>query len=367
MKNNNGKVLLGILLSVAGFLDLILPTWTVEIVSSSRYDVYTNSYTFSPFSLIGSVDLLGEEFAFLSGFSLILVLGMLACVIVNFILTLVNKNSNKPASGGMLVPGIFMVIISGIYMLIGFVACATYGIYAVPVALGELGFFMVLGLFIPFCILSKAVNKPVGPAIVNGQHVSTNSGVPSYAAKPQPSAQPYQYAQQSQHANVQPKPTVKTAGPDGRVYGNLQGAQRILDVYEDRVKLTQIQNFRAFLTQDLYKGEKEIPFAMMTSIQYKPASTMILGYLQFEVPGVASGNNFGSENSWTFDESMNTIAQQVCDYCKKRVIDVHTPHSTQVVQQTSAADEILKLKQLLDSGIITQEEFDAKKKQLLDL
>ena len=33
----------------------------------------------------------------------------------------------------------------------------------------------------------------------------------------------------------------------------------------------------------------------------------------------------------------------------------------------SAADEILKFKQLLDAGVLTQEEFDAKKKQLLGL
>ena len=33
----------------------------------------------------------------------------------------------------------------------------------------------------------------------------------------------------------------------------------------------------------------------------------------------------------------------------------------------SAADEILKYKQLLDLGALTQEEFDAKKKQLLAL
>lgn len=37
------------------------------------------------------------------------------------------------------------------------------------------------------------------------------------------------------------------------------------------------------------------------------------------------------------------------------------------VSTTSDADEILKFKNLLDSGIITQEEFDAKKKQLLGL
>lgn len=41
---------------------------------------------------------------------------------------------------------------------------------------------------------------------------------------------------------------------------------------------------------------------------------------------------------------------------------------THVTQQTqSSADELKKYKDLLDSGVISQEEFDAKKKQLLDL
>lgn len=35
--------------------------------------------------------------------------------------------------------------------------------------------------------------------------------------------------------------------------------------------------------------------------------------------------------------------------------------------QFSVADEILKFKQLLDMGVITQEEFDKKKKELLDM
>ena len=41
--------------------------------------------------------------------------------------------------------------------------------------------------------------------------------------------------------------------------------------------------------------------------------------------------------------------------------------SSPIVHQQSNYDEIQKLKQLLDSGIITQEEFDAKKKQILGL
>mgnify|MGYP001625605357 CR=1 FL=1 len=36
----------------------------------------------------------------------------------------------------------------------------------------------------------------------------------------------------------------------------------------------------------------------------------------------------------------------------------------QTVQQVSAADALKKFRDLLDRGVITQEEFDAKKKQL---
>lgn len=38
-----------------------------------------------------------------------------------------------------------------------------------------------------------------------------------------------------------------------------------------------------------------------------------------------------------------------------------------IIQETSTADELKKYKDLLDSGVITQEEFDEKKKQLLSL
>lgn len=43
------------------------------------------------------------------------------------------------------------------------------------------------------------------------------------------------------------------------------------------------------------------------------------------------------------------------------------PNPETETKVTSPADEILKLKQLLDAGVLTQDEFDAKKKQLLGL
>ena len=47
--------------------------------------------------------------------------------------------------------------------------------------------------------------------------------------------------------------------------------------------------------------------------------------------------------------------------------DNKTENTTIVAPTTSNAEELKKYKDLLDSGIITQEEFDAKKKQLLGL
>ena len=40
---------------------------------------------------------------------------------------------------------------------------------------------------------------------------------------------------------------------------------------------------------------------------------------------------------------------------------------TSIVNTVSAADELLKYKQLLDAGVLTQEEFDTKKKELLNM
>ena len=44
-----------------------------------------------------------------------------------------------------------------------------------------------------------------------------------------------------------------------------------------------------------------------------------------------------------------------------------TKNNIPLNNSTNNADEIKKYKELLDGGIITQEEFDAKKKQLLGL
>ena len=52
---------------------------------------------------------------------------------------------------------------------------------------------------------------------------------------------------------------------------------------------------------------------------------------------------------------------------KMREIQQSSETTKQKASNGTSLDELVKLKSLLDSGIISQEEFDAKKKQLLDL
>ncbi len=144
----------------------------------------------------------------------------------------------------------------------------------------------------------------------------------------------------------------------------IKGSQRILIVYEDKVVLKQVKNFSSVITHNFFKGDKTISYSQMTGVQFKKASNFILGYIQFETSSTRGGDNFNSENSWTFDTPYNDVATKIVDYVNERISQ---QTSGQIIQQVSSADELLKYKQLLDSGIITQEEFDKKKKDLLGL
>lgn len=63
-------------------------------------------------------------------------------------------------------------------------------------------------------------------------------------------------------------------------------------------------------------------------------------------------------------KDLHSIAALLTMILKQRQVSAPPAPQTQSV---SAADEILKFKQLADAGILTQEEFEAKKKQLLGL
>lgn len=112
-------------------------------------------------------------------------------------------------------------------------------------------------------------------------------------------------------------------------------------------------------------GEKTLMFKSMTGVQFKEPG-MTTGYMQFIVMG-SSENKKGvlgavqDENTITFLKKERNLLYELKEYIEYRISIPDT------VSSLSSADEIRKLKSLLDDGIITQSEFDAKKKQLLGL
>ena len=64
----------------------------------------------------------------------------------------------------------------------------------------------------------------------------------------------------------------------------------------------------------------------------------------------------------------NEKMQEIVNYIKGRIRDAkNVKTGATVISENSPADEILKYKSLLESGIISQDEFEAKKKELLGL
>lgn len=148
----------------------------------------------------------------------------------------------------------------------------------------------------------------------------------------------------------------------------LKGQNGQLYVYEDKIKITR-KGIAAFIFQGL-KGEKNIPISEIKSIQVKPRK-ITLGYIQFGIGGAIE--NQGGVNAANYDEntitfsdwSLNKYVEEIKRFIESAMLDNKKQNT--ILQATSNADEIKKYKELLDLEIITQEEFDAKKKQLLGI
>lgn len=144
------------------------------------------------------------------------------------------------------------------------------------------------------------------------------------------------------------------------------GVASEIEVFEDKLTITP-QGALGFLNHG-FKGAKTIPFRSITAIELKQADSMS-GYLQFSLLGgnESRGGLFAAikdENSWVFadKEDNNALAEEIKVYIEKQIENSqNTPAQTGV----SSADELTKLAQLRDQGVLSEEEFQAAKEKVL--
>ena len=120
-------------------------------------------------------------------------------------------------------------------------------------------------------------------------------------------------------------------------------------------------------------GEKSIDINNMSGVQLKEAG-LTSGYIQFIFPG-SKENKSGvfaatqDENTVMFVKKEQAMAHEIRDYIEAILANKNNVVASPVMQEAKAdpVNEIRRYKELADEGIITEEEFLQKKKQLLGL
>ncbi|WP_104087929.1 DUF4429 domain-containing protein [Arthrobacter sp. GMC3] len=122
------------------------------------------------------------------------------------------------------------------------------------------------------------------------------------------------------------------------------------------------------------KGVKRIPLQSVTAVQVKPGGAVMSGFIQFTIPG---GNEvrsqFGSqtvdavndENSMIFTRQDEAPFLILRDKIEQALVSHHAP-AAPVAAAPDVMGQLQQLGQLRDAGVVTAEEFEAKKAELLN-
>ena len=172
---------------------------------------------------------------------------------------------------------------------------------------------------------------------------------------------------------VQEKIAEANGQPKEYVYKITAHTGSYIEAYKDYLVIAHMGTGTIASTmQGGVTGGKRINYTDLTSIQFKEPGGTMVGFIQVIYPGSIENKGgvldmINDENSVPVMPCDTEYAREVVNYIERRKVEIESHSSTTSTPALSAADEIMKFKNLLDSGIITQEEFDAKKKELLAL
>ena len=155
---------------------------------------------------------------------------------------------------------------------------------------------------------------------------------------------------------------------EGRRYNLKSNGKYEIIIKDNFISITQ-SGFKNMLNKGIV-GTKNIDMNNITAVQYK-APGMTTGYMQLALLGSqeVKGGVMGAvkdENTILFTKKEEKMVLEIKEYIEN-FISNKNKHNEKNDNNSgiSIADEILKFKQLLDAGAITQEEFEKQKNILL--
>jgi hypothetical protein len=150
------------------------------------------------------------------------------------------------------------------------------------------------------------------------------------------------------------------------VFMQARGAYRDLELLRDMVRIRR-RGTLGFLTPGT-RVEKDILISKIVSIRFKKAGILADGYIQFifEEKGPkdkSTESEVGDdENVVIFRSGQQEAFEAIREAIEQKMIGGRTGP-----RQASNFDELVRLSELLDKRIITEDEFNQKKKQILGL
>lgn len=154
--------------------------------------------------------------------------------------------------------------------------------------------------------------------------------------------------------------------PEGCLYF-MNGLQGTLAIYDDYIEF-DFTGGKVKKYLSAFGGVKKVYYNQINSIQKRDATEVVNGTIEFELPGMSASAFSQNENLITYLPKYQDEADKIYDYVNNKILELNRAQTqpTQVVQnEVSPMAKIKEAKELLDMGVITQEEFDEIKAKYL--
>jgi hypothetical protein len=150
------------------------------------------------------------------------------------------------------------------------------------------------------------------------------------------------------------------------------GSNGTLHFEGDQIRIERKKGLGNFLLQGL-QGDKTIALTHITAVQFRPAGSIVVGYIQFTIPGVhqKSGGVMEmtkDENAVLFTKDQQPDFERIKTHIEHRMAALRQTQPQQATAApTSAVEELSKLASLVERGFLSRDEFDVAKKKLLGI
>jgi hypothetical protein len=158
----------------------------------------------------------------------------------------------------------------------------------------------------------------------------------------------------------------------GQVVGPIsmraEGVNANLLLLEDRVRI-QRREEKTFLNQG-FKGQKDILFSQISSVYLKKATTLSNGYIHFSLLGRDESRGpdpTRDENTVMFRGARQPDFDKIKAAIETKMAAARTTVTRPRLSTMSYIEELEQLAVLRNKGVITEEEFAAKKRQILGI